>query len=167
MIIHKNTPLKDVLKLGNSCQQCGNCCSYGTGFATEEDMIKMAHKLGITAAKLKKEYMEEMEKFQTKMHRPKTIKQKGKPYGKCVFLKEKKCSIHDVKPLQCKIGNCSTLGDALVQWFDLNFFVNTKDPQSIREWAQVLVVREPIKGGSLQELVPNKAMLKDILEHNL
>ncbi len=163
MKITKNTPLKTVLKIGDNCEQCGHCCSYSSGFATEEDITKISLHLGVTENELKKKYFEEKTKFNTKMHRPKT-KKEGKQYGPCVFLKNKKCSIHEVKPLQCRIGNCSEHGDALNQWFDLNFFVNVNDGKSIREYWGVLNARKPIEGGELKDLVKSKERLKKMLD---
>ena len=162
-MISKNSTQKEIVEIGKKCNACGHCCKYTTGFMTDKDITKIADKLGMTETELKEKYLEEMQKFNTKMHRPKTIR-KGKPYGPCTFLKENKCSIHDVKPLQCRTGNCSKDGDSLHQWFDLNFFVNPKDSLSIREYACALKTRNPINGGTLQELVPDKQKLKKIME---
>ena len=52
-MITEKTPLKTILKEGERCRQCGKCCSYSSGFATEEDITKIALKLGLTENELK------------------------------------------------------------------------------------------------------------------
>ncbi|MBW2965815.1 hypothetical protein KY342_01785, partial [Candidatus Woesearchaeota archaeon] len=120
-----------------------------------------------TEKELQEKYLEEKELFNTKLSRPKP-KTNNKPYGECAFLSDKKCKIHQVKPLQCKVGNCSEYGEELTVWFDLNYFVNEDDPQSIREWKLYLDSGgKTIKGGELKDLVPDKKILKKILSYEV
>jgi len=165
-MIEKSTPLAKVLELGKECRKCGHCCQHGTGFLVKEDIPKIAEFLGITEKELKEKYLEPITKFNTTLFRPKSVK-KDKPYGVCVFF-NKDCTIHQVKPLHCRIGNCNEHGEELAVWFDLNYFVNPDDPQSIREWKLYLDSGgKTIPGGSLQELVPNKEVLKKILNYEV
>jgi Fe-S-cluster containining protein len=94
---------------------------------------------------------------------------KGRPYGKCIFLKNKNnCTIHEVKPLHCRIGNCSEYGEDLTVWFALNFCVNPADPESIRQWALYLESGgKNIPGGELKELVKDPKILKKILDYEV
>ena len=162
--ISTKTPLKDILKLAGDCKKCGHCCKYGSGYLVENDTKKIANFLGISEKKLKKEFLEENEKFNTKLLRPKTIKKEYKPYGECIFFdKNQGCSIHEVKPLHCRIGNCDEHGEALHIWFTINYFVNKTDPESIRQWAVYLKTHPTIPGGRLEELVPDKKILKKML----
>ena len=74
--ITKNTPLNYVLNLTHpcKCEACANGCKYGSGFLVEEDIPRIANHLGITKEVLKKEFLEEFEKFNTKKFRPKILK---------------------------------------------------------------------------------------------
>jgi len=167
MLISKKTPKEIVLKLGKECKKCGNCCKYTSGFLVDDDILKIARFLRTTTDELKEKYLEEHEKFNTKILRPKLIKG-TRPYGKCIFYNEQVgCTIHEVKPLHCKIGNCNTYGDDLNQWFMLNYFVNPDDPESIRQWKIFLTQNKPIPGGSLNELVPDENKLKKILNYEI
>lgn len=112
---------------------------------------------------VKEKYLEEKGLFNTKLLRPK-LKTTNKPYGECIFLENKRCKIHKVKPLQCKVGNCGRDGEMLSIWFMLNYLVNKDDPESIRQYADYLKSGgKIIPGGKLEELVPDKEKLKEIL----
>jgi len=162
-MIQKNTPPSEILKLSQQCRQCGHCCSHGSGFLIGNDIKNIAEYLKITEKELKEKYLEEKELFNTKLLRPK-LKTKDKPYGKCVFLDDKKCKIHQVKPLQCRVGNCNEHGEQLSQWFMLNYQINKDDPESIRQYASYLKSGgKTIPGGKLEELIPDKEKLKKIL----
>ena len=163
-MIKKDMPLKEVLKLGEKCDRCGNCCKHGSGFLIDRDLDNIAHFLGITQTELKLEYLDETEQFNTKLYRPKLKKKDTKPFGVCVFFDDKiGCRIHSVKPLQCKVNNCGEHGEALSQWLLLNYAVNENDPESIRQWAIYLKFNNPIPGGELNNLVKDKEKLKKIL----
>ena len=167
MRVKKNTPLKKVLELGRACKRCGHCCRHGSGALVKDDLKNIAIFLGINQEELKKEYLEEIEKFHTRLLRPKIIKQ-GKPYGQCVFLDGKDCKIQKVKPLECKIGNCSEHGEELSLWFMLNHFVNKNDAQSIRDFATYLKAGgKTLQGGKLEDFVPDKNRLKKILSYKI
>ncbi|MBW2980365.1 YkgJ family cysteine cluster protein [Candidatus Woesearchaeota archaeon] len=167
-MITKNTTLKKVLELGKACKKCGHCCSHGSGALDEGDLKKIAKFLETSEKELKKTCLEEIEKFNTKRLRPVTVK-KDKPYGRCVFFnKEKGCVIHQVKPLECKTGNCSEHGEDLSLWFTLNYYLNADDPGSVRQYAAYLKSGgKTLKGGKLDEVVPDKKTLKKILEYKI
>ena len=149
--------------MGHDCMQCAHCCSHGSGFLINDEAKKIAEFLKITEKELKEKYLEEKELYNTKLSRPRLITE-GKPYGKCVFLNEKKCSIHKVKPFQCRVGNCNENGEQLSQWFMLNYLVNKDNPESIRQYSAYLSSGgKTIPGGKLEELVPDKEKLKKIL----
>lgn len=163
MQITKNTRISEILKLGQECKQCGYCCSHGSGFLIGDDLKNIAKYLKITEKEVKQKYLEEKELFNTKLLRPK-LKKSDKPYGKCIFLEDKKCKIHKVKPLQCRVGNCNEHGEKLSIWFMLNYLVNKDDPESIRQYAAYLKSGgKTIPGGKLEELVPDKEKLRKIL----
>ena len=67
----KNTPVEEVLKLSNPCK-CESCtvgCRHGSGFLVKEDIPRIAKFMGITEEVLKKDFLEEVEKFNTKKYR--------------------------------------------------------------------------------------------------
>jgi Fe-S-cluster containining protein len=164
-MIKRSTPLKEVLRLGKPCKRCGHCCKYGTGFLVEKDIPRIAKYLKITEEELKTDFLEAVSKFNTTLFRPKMTK---KPFGPCIFYENRICTIQDVKPLQCRIGNCSEYGEELSVWFTLNYFVNKHDPESIRQWALYLVSKgKNIPGGKLKELVPHEKTLKKILRYEI
>jgi len=166
--ITRSTPLFKVLRLSSSCEKCGHCCKHGTGFLVKEDIPKIAKHQGITEKELIDHCLEPVTKFNTTLYRPVAAKN-GKPYGVCIFYNtEKGCIIHDIKPLHCRIGNCNEYGEELSVWFDLNYFVNPDDPQSIREWRLYLESGgKNIPGGTLKELVPDEKVLKKILSYEV
>lgn len=167
MIIKKETPKDEMLKIGKDCGKCGNCCKHTGGFLVPEDVPKIAQFVGLTEADLKQHCLEEVRIFNTKMLRPLTIKS-GKQYGTCIFYNtDEGCIIHSIKPLQCRLGTCSEHGQKTLQWFWLNHCINPDDPQSVREWASYLKRNDTIPGGRLQELVPDSERLKGILSYKV
>jgi Fe-S-cluster containining protein len=167
MLISKETSKEKIVELGNDCKMCGNCCKYSSGYLVEDDMIRIARLMRLTVDELKERFLEEVEMFNTKIWKPKLLKG-SKPYGRCVFYKEQiGCTIHEAKPLHCKIGNCNVYGNHLNQWFMLNYLVNPDDPESIRQWNIFLRQNEPIPGGSLNELVKDEEKLKKILNYEV
>jgi len=132
--------LKEVLKNQEPCKQCGKCCEYGSGFLIEEDAKKIAEFLNISEEKLKEKYLETVWIYNKEMLRPKF----EKPYGECIFFKKKKCVIHKVKPLHCKVVCCGNKGKENDIWFRLNYIVDKKDKHSMNEWKE-FVKRNKIK----------------------
>ena len=171
-MIHKNTPLKEALKLAAPCRcnECNHGCKFGSGSLIEDDSKNIAKFLGISEEDLKKGFLEEIELFNKKLQRPKLIREKGKPYGRCVFYDDKKgCTIHEVKPLECKTSiSCKDYGEELSVWFMVNQVIEPEHPESIRQFAQYIESGgKVIPGASLQELVPNKEKLKKMLNYEI
>lgn len=165
--ITKLTPKEKVLKLAEKCEKCGHCCNMDSGTVLKHEVKELANHMDMSEEDFKKKYLQEQEKFNTKHFKFKQIKGE-KPYGRCVFLKDNNtCSIHKAKPLHCRIGNCNEYGEALSIWFALNHFVNADDPESIRQWAVYLKTHPTIPGGHLEELVPDKEKLKEILDYEV
>ena len=129
-----------------------------------DDAKNIAEFKGVGEEELNDKFLEETELFNTKLLRPKILR-KGKPYGKCIFFDEEKgCTVHPVKPLQCRVSmGCKDYGEDISRWFMLNFQVNPDDPESVRQYAIYLKSNRPLPGGKLEELVPDRERLKKIL----
>ena len=100
-----------------TCSQCGNCCTGGPGFVwiSREEIVRLAEFLKITPE-------ETVEKYCRKVDGQFSLKEFRNAAGNydCVFLKEDKvtapaskkgevvvstrrrCTIYDVRPLQCR-----------------------------------------------------------------
>ena len=171
-MIRRATPLNIISKLAPPCRcaACSHGCTMGSGFLAQGDISPMARFLGVSEEELKKKYLEEVEQFHTKLWRPNIERTEGKQYGKCTFFsKEKGCTVHQAKPLQCKVSmGCKPYSSDLHAWFMLNHMVNPTDPESIRQYADYLKADgTTIQGGKLEELVPDKKKLKEILSFEL
>lgn len=136
-MITYNTELKEILKLSYPCKcnKCENPCKFGSGVLADDDFEKIIDYFNIKKEEAKN-YFEEIEKFNTKRLRPRILRYKNKPYGKCIFYDEKiGCKIHPVKPLECKIAmGCKEYGEDLIIWTHLKLFLNTNDIKSLRDY---------------------------------
>lgn len=81
------------------CTQCGNCCSGPPGYVwvTKKEIGRIAEFLGRPDGTLDREHLRRVG-LRTSLTE--------KPGGDCVFLVRKggktECSIHPVRPLQCR-----------------------------------------------------------------
>ena len=171
-LIYKNTPLKEVLKLAAPCRcsSCNHGCKFGSGSLAGNDAKNIAKFLGVSEQDLKKGFLEEIELFNKKLLRPKLIREKDKPYGKCVFFDDEKgCTVHEVKPLECKTSiQCKDYGEDLSVWFMVNHVVDANDAESVRQYAQYIKSGgKVIPGAELENLVPDKNKLKKILSYEI
>ncbi|MBI4739828.1 YkgJ family cysteine cluster protein [Candidatus Woesearchaeota archaeon] len=168
-LIRKETPVSEVLKLTQpcGCAACRQQCKYGSGFASDDDLPKIAKHLCMDQEVMKQQLFEKRTLLNTALHRPKT-KTPQKPFGECVFFDYKRgCTIHEVKPLQCKLAmGCKEYGNDTRVWFLVNYFLNPADPQSIREYATYLKTGGHVLGGAtIENICPNKALREQILSY--
>ncbi len=164
-MITRKTPKEEVLSMGKSCRMCGHCCRFGAGCLAEDDLERLSALLGLKEEEVKEKYLEEVDLFNTKMLRPRILRKNGKPFGPCVFLTEdNKCSIHEAKPLQCRIGSCMKEGSDIMEWFYLNYCVDPFDPASLRQWSERLKVKQTITGGRPEDLVPDEKARQKIMK---
>ena len=172
MLISKNTPKEEILKIDNP--NPFNHCLFSSGYVLNEEIKEIADFLGISEEELVNKYLEETERFGRKVHRIKQEKKKintseGKvelPHGKCAFYDERfGCLLGDKRPLFCKLSNHPLFSKSLIEWFDLNFIVDPQDPQSLREWMTYLKFHnnDVIPGGELESLAP-KEKINSILK---
>ena len=171
-LIHKNTPLKEVLTLAAPCRcdSCNHGCKFGSGSLAGDDSKKIAAFLNVSEQDLKKGFLEEAELFNRRVLRPKVIKEGNKTYGQCVFYDEQKgCTIHEVKPLECRTSiQCKDYGEDLSVWFMVNHIIDFKDPESIRQYSQYIKSGgKIIPGAEMENLVPDKDRLKKILSYEI
>ena len=159
-MISKDTKKEDILMLvKDSCKTCGHCCKFGSGVILKEEAKKIADHLNITEKEFIEKYTEEFTKFSTKQKRFKQIRE-NLPHGKCTFLDGNKCQIHNVKPLYCKIGSCSAIGEDIIKWFDANYFLNLENPQSVRDYSLYCEFNKPLSGFELEKLIEQKKLNK-------
>lgn len=158
-MITKNTSKEEVISTGQcpdglSCEPCKTGCRYGGGTLAPENVAPLAHFLGISEEELKEKFLEDITRFGTTLFKTKARRHSGKPYGPCVFFDEKRgCTIHPVKPLECKVSIHSEEGEAHSLWFALNYFVRPDDQNSLREWQEYLKLGHPtIPGGTIEQL---------------
>lgn len=165
MNIAKSTPLADIHKLAPACMcaACSHGCTMGSGLLAGGDLQKLAAFLRVTEQQLKAEYLEKAEHFNREMWHPKLQRTSNKPYGKCIFYDaEKGCTVHEAKPLQCKIAmGCKPYGAQLIAWFVLNHILNIHDPEALRQYADYIAAGGTvIPGGSMEELLDKETMEK-------
>jgi len=153
----------------SDCEQCGECCKRGSGFALEEDIKNIAQHFNKEIQVVKDEMFEEVTIFGTTRHRPKTIKKEGDFHGRCIFLQEDNtCKVHDIKPLQCRtVRGKGPKGPISFDWFMINYFVDKDKPSSLREWQIRLEVQPTELGGAeLHHLIPDEEIRNKILNYD-
>ena len=94
-----------------NCTQCGKCCINREDILlTPKDLYNIAKELGLTPVEAFKQYCETYVGHDSRMPIVRLL-----PRGsikRCPLLKDRKCSVHKVKPTVCAmfpIGRCITL----------------------------------------------------------
>ena len=79
------------------CTECGKCCTGQPGYVwvTEEEIENIANSLSLPVNKFKRQYLRQ------KNNRYALLEKRSQNYD-CVFLKDNKCQIYKVRPLQCQ-----------------------------------------------------------------
>lgn len=88
--------IRTMTALRFECQSgCTNCCQQkGYVYITESDLIRIATFLKMTAAEFERRFV-----YRTKH----LLRLRMPRHSQCHFLLENGCSIHTVKPVQCRI----------------------------------------------------------------
>lgn len=77
------------------CTQCGDCCSGSPGYVwvVNEEIAALAAELQL-----------EVEEFEAKYVRKVGVRKSliEYPHGDCVFLKDRKCTVYNARPRQCR-----------------------------------------------------------------
>jgi len=89
-------PTKEIEGLRFQCQRgCTKCCDQeGFVYLTENDLINAARYLQMTPAAFEERYVYRT-RFQRRLRKPRR--------SQCSFLTAEGCSIHAVKPTQCRL----------------------------------------------------------------
>tara|TARA_Y100000768_G_C23673914_1_gene539028 strand:- start:210 stop:677 length:468 start_codon:yes stop_codon:yes gene_type:complete len=81
------------------CQGSGNCCvsrnSYGYVYLSEDDLKRFSKYFKISLKNFKDKYCHTTDGY---IH----LVEKPEFEGNCIFLKEKKCSVYESRPSQCR-----------------------------------------------------------------
>ena len=81
------------------CQGSGNCCvsrdSYGYVYLSKNDLRRFSKYFNLSVQKFKKKYCQISDGF---IH----LIEKKSFYGKCIFLKDNKCTVYKARPTQCR-----------------------------------------------------------------
>tara|TARA_B100001250_G_scaffold183462_1_gene157899 strand:+ start:625 stop:1083 length:459 start_codon:yes stop_codon:yes gene_type:complete len=81
------------------CQGSGNCCvsrgSYGFVYLSDIDLKRFSKYFKISIKKFKEKYCKITDGF---IH----LSEKYELDGNCIFLKDKKCSVYNSRPTQCR-----------------------------------------------------------------
>jgi hypothetical protein len=85
---------KDGLKF--SCTGCGQCCTGSPGFVwvTEDEIDQIADHLNLKTSDFSRLYIRRVDGRLSLIEMAKTYD--------CVFLKDRKCTIYNVRPKQCR-----------------------------------------------------------------
>src|SRR4029078_2071646 len=79
-----------------SCTQCGKCCtgSPGAAWVTLDEIQCIAEFLNIPINDVVQNYLRKIDGRWA-------LREKAQTYD-CIFLKDKRCSIYEARPMQCK-----------------------------------------------------------------
>ncbi len=163
MLISRQTPKSEIVKLvANECKQCGHCCMFGSGIVLSDELKPLAKAFNLSVEDFKTQFLEEFTKFNTKHYRFKQLRKGDEPHGRCIFLdvESKQCKIHLIKPLHCRVSTCSLLGEDIQKWFDVNFFLNPRDVNSLREYKLYLEFKKPLPGANLEDIATPEMLKK-------
>jgi|SRR3989344_2746691 len=78
------------------CTGCGKCCTGTPGyvFLSEQDLHRLAEHFQLTPEEFAKQYTRKEEDRLALIDQPST--------GDCIFLKDKKCTVYQARPMQCQ-----------------------------------------------------------------
>lgn len=99
-IISEETPAKPEpwysKGLRFECTGCGQCCTGAPGYVwvTPEEIEAIADHLKLSTKEFRQKYVRQVGERESLLERPRTYD--------CVFLKNNKCEIYSLRPMQCR-----------------------------------------------------------------
>ena len=78
------------------CTGCGECCTGAPGYVwvSEEEIQTIARHLNLSINEFSQKYLRRVKGRISLIELPKTFD--------CIFLKDKKCQIYEIRPMQCR-----------------------------------------------------------------
>lgn len=78
------------------CTGCGQCCTGAPGYVwvNEEEIQTLADFLQLSKEEFSRSYLRQVKGKTSLIELPKTYD--------CIFLKDKKCQVYSVRPIQCR-----------------------------------------------------------------
>ena len=106
---------KEDIKKSCTCKHCIECCYYKPGWFLPGEAEKVAAYLGLSVQETFDKYLavDYWERYEddrgnilvlspaTTIMEPGTMYPSA-PCGQCIFLRDNRCSIHEVKPYECR-----------------------------------------------------------------
>lgn len=82
--------------LNFKCTECGQCCTGAPGYiwVTEQEISAIANYLQLTVNEFSRRYLR-------KVNNRFSLTERSRTYD-CIFLKDKKCQVYPVRPIQCQ-----------------------------------------------------------------
>src|SRR5690606_383388 len=81
------------------CQGSGKCCTshgeYGYVYFSKKDRKRIAKFLGLTEPQFREKYCQNVDNAWA-------LKDRTDGSQDCIFLKEKRCSVYEARPTQCR-----------------------------------------------------------------
>ena|SRR3990167_5770206 len=105
-------------KLECTCQECVDCCKTQPGWFAPGEAEKAAEFLSMSFEEFKEKYLvidywiggacvyqpRKTNAEESGFHR--VSYGSGFKKGECIFLKNDRCSIHEAKPIECRLTSC-------------------------------------------------------------
>ena len=119
------------------CTGCGKCCTGAPGYVwvSGEEIATMASHLDISIEEFERKYVRQVGDRKSLLEHPR--------HYDCIFLKDKKCQIYEVRPKQCRT----------FPWWQSNL-------QSEQQWNEAAKYCEGINHPDAP-LVPAKTILEE------
>lgn len=78
------------------CTECGQCCTGAPGYTwvSEDEIVAIAEHLGLSLDDFGKKYLRLVNGRYALLEKPSSYD--------CIFLKDKKCEIYQLRPKQCR-----------------------------------------------------------------
>lgn len=78
------------------CTECGQCCTGAPGYVwvSDEEIKTMANYLGLNTAEFGRKFLRYVDGRYALLEKPGSYD--------CIFLKDKKCELYQVRPTQCR-----------------------------------------------------------------